>query len=223
MFANHVDLSYHTHDFSYMDDSSLPNFADYADALLTARKALSFLILLILVILLFQLGLFFAARYKIQADGSSVTIDFLKYLIGLTDFLGVVLPIVLAIVLLLVVLVMLLGRLLGISRLVSAFIGCLVLMVLLFPWQAFLMNQTFSSDQFRIPGVLYTWSELALRARLHPDRPTLSLLYWARFVGWPVAAIVLLLKIQFSSAKGLRAALRDHETISSPHQPPANP
>jgi hypothetical protein len=132
----------------------------------------------------------------------------LKYLVGVTDFLGVVLPMVLAAILLLIVLVMLVGRVLGVSRLVSAFIGCVVLTALLFPWQAFLMNQTFSSDQFRIPGVLYTWSELVLRARAHPDRPTLALLYWARFVGWPVAAIVLLLKIHYNSGKGLAAALR---------------
>jgi len=86
------------------------------------------------------------------------------------------------------------------------------------------MNQTFSSDQFRIPGVLYTWSELALRARIHPDRPTLMLLYWARFVGWPVAAIVLLLKIQHNSTTGLRAALRgtasaEAATIQTPPGP----
>jgi len=207
-----------------MIDPAPANSADYADALLTARKARSVLILLLMLVLFFQLGLFFAGRYKIQLDGTSWWLDELKYLVGLSEFLGVVLPIVLAMTLWLIVTIMLLGRVLGVSHLVSAFVASLVLAVLLFPWQAFLMNQTFSSDQFRIPGVLYTWSELAQRARLHPDRPTLSLLYWARFVGWPVAAIVLLLKIQFSSAKGLRAALRgDHETISPTHQPPANP
>jgi len=191
-----------------MDDTSLANSADYADALLTARKARSVLILVVLLMLFFQLGFFFAARYKMMIDGSSVTLDFLKYLVGVTDFLGVVLPLIQAAILLLIVLVMLIGRVLGVSRLVSAFIGCIVLTVLLFPWQAFLMNQTFSSDQFRIPGVLYTWSELVLRARIHPDRPALTLLYWARFVGWPVVAIVLLLKIQYLSGKGLAAALR---------------
>jgi hypothetical protein len=191
-----------------MDDTSLANSADYADTLLTARKARSVLILVVLLMLLFQLGFFFVARYEIKIDGSSIALDFLKYLVGVTDFLGVILPLVLAAILLLIALVMLVGRVLGVSRLVSAFIGCIVLAALLFPWQAFLMNQTFSSDQFRIPGVLYTWSELVLRARIHPDRPSLALLYWARFVGWPVAAIVLLLKIQYLSGKGLAAALR---------------
>lgn len=192
-----------------MDDSALASSADYADALLTARKARSALIFILLLALLFQIGLFFAARYKLAVDGSSLSIDLLKYAVGLTDFLGVALPIVLEIVLLLLVLIMLLGRLLGVSRVVSALVFGAVLMVLLFPWQAFLMNQTFSSEQFRIPGVLYTWSELALRARSHPDRPTLMLLFWARFVAWPVAAIYLLLRIQYSSGKGLRSGLRN--------------
>jgi len=69
-----------------MNELVLANSADYADALLTARKARSVLILVILLSLLFQLGLFFAARYKLQIDDSSVALDFLKYLVGLTDF-----------------------------------------------------------------------------------------------------------------------------------------
>jgi hypothetical protein len=129
----------------------------------------------------------------------------------------------LSFILALIVMIMLLGRLLGVSHLVLAFVGCVVLMVLLFPWQAFLINQTFSSEQFKIPGVLYAWSELVLRARSHPDRPLLSMLYWARFVGWPVVAIALLLKIQFNGAKGLGAALRDAGPARMGiDQPPAN-
>jgi len=206
-----------------MDNSTLASSADYADALLIARRAANILSAIILVILLFQVGLFFAARYKIQVDASSRTLDLLKYLVGLTDFLGVVLPVILSFILALIVMIMLLGRLLGVSRLVLAFVGCVVLMVLLFPWQAFLINQTFSSDQFKIPGVLYTWSELVLRARSHPDHPMLSLLYWARFAGWPVVAIALLLKMQYNSAKGLGAALRDaSSTRTGTDQPPAN-
>jgi hypothetical protein len=192
-----------------MDDDDLASSADYADGLLTARRAKNVLVFAIFLMLVFQLSLFFSARYKILIDYTSVRIDFLKYMVGVTDFLGVVLPIILAVVLLLIVLIMLLGRVLGVSQLVSAFIGCIILAVLLFPWQAFLMNQTFSSDQFRIPGVLYNWSELLLRARTHPDHPMLQLLFWARFVGWPVAAMALLFKIQYSSGKGLGVALRN--------------
>jgi magnesium-transporting ATPase (P-type) len=181
--------------------------ADYADALLAARKAKNILASLILVMLLFQLGLFFWARYKFAVDAPSHTADFLKYGVGLSDFLGVAATIVLAIVLLFIVLVMLNGRLLGVSRLVSAFLWCIVLAVLLFPWQAFLMNQTFTSTEFKIPGVLYTWAELAARGRLHPPLFCPALLYWARFVGCPAVATVILLVIQHQSRRGLRMAL----------------
>jgi hypothetical protein len=47
-------------------EPGIANAADYADALLTARKAKNILVLLVLVILLFQLALFFGARYKIE-------------------------------------------------------------------------------------------------------------------------------------------------------------
>jgi hypothetical protein len=197
-----------------MDDSSaLASSADYADALLTARRTRSVLVLAIFLTLVFQVSLFFSARYRIMIDYPSKRIEFLKYLVGGTDFLGVVLPAVLAAVLLIIVLIMLLGRVLGVSHVVSSFISCIVLLVLLFPWQALLMSQSFSSDQVRIPGVLYTWPELLLRVRSHPDNPMLALLFWARFVGWPVAALALLIRIQYISGKGLGTALRDAARI----------
>jgi hypothetical protein len=209
-----------------MIESSIANAADYADALLTARKAKNIFVLLILVMLLFQLALFFAVRYKIDigSDGLAISsdlaypttrpaspavIDLLKYTIGLIDFLGVVLPILLLADLWLIASIMLLGRLLGVSRLIAAFLWCMVLITLLFPWQAFLMNQTFNSTEFKIPGVLYTWSELVVRGRLRPSGMMLSLLYWARFVGWPMVAMILTLMIQNDSRLGLRSALND--------------
>jgi hypothetical protein len=221
-----------------MIESSIANAADYAEALLAARKAKNILVLLVLITLLFQLALFFAARYKIElgpggfADSSGSTsavdrpaapwvVDSLKYLVGLVDFLGVVLPIVLIADLWLIASIMLMGRLLGVSRLISAFLWCLVLMVLLFPWQAFLMNQTFNSTEFKIPGVLYTWSELIVRGRVHPAGLMLSLLYWARFVGWPVAATVLLLLIQHQSRVGLRTAMGEGSSRTSGDVGPA--
>jgi hypothetical protein len=202
-----------------MVDPALASIADYADALITTRRARSSLILIILLMLLFQLGLFFAARYKIAVDGSSPGLDFLKYLVGLTGFLGVATPIVLALVLLLMAQVLLVGRLLGVSQVIWAFVACIVLIVLLFPWQAFLMDQTFTSTQFKIPGVLYTWSELVQRARIHPQGPMLALLYWARFVGWPVVALVLAALIHHQSGRGLRAAFG--KSAPAAEQPPA--
>jgi hypothetical protein len=39
-------------------------------------------------------------------------------------------------------------------------------------------------------------------------------LRWARFVGWPALAIILLLMVQAKSSRGLRAALGESELDS---------
>jgi hypothetical protein len=136
----------------------------------------------------------------------------LQYVIGLTDFGGVTLSIVLSVVVLLLVQIMLVGRLIGVARVTSAFIWALVLIVLLFPWQAFLNNVAFDHPEFKIPGVLYTWDELRLNAKvgLDSDHPILlpqKILLWSRFVAFPVISVLILLAIQIKSNRGLRQAL----------------
>jgi hypothetical protein len=190
-----------------MTQSAIATAADYADAMLTARKAKNILWTITFFMVLGQLGLFFLARYKVDLTIENRHTDWMKYAIGGIEFLGVITPAVLAIVLLLIVSIMLVGRLIGVSRLVSAFIWCVVLALLLFPWQAFLANQTFTSPEFKIPGVLYNWGELLARARSQPVGLLHENLFWSRFVGWPVAALIILLMIQAQSQRGLKQAL----------------
>ncbi len=132
----------------------------------------------------------------------------------MTDFLGIVFIIVLGVVLLLIVKIMLVGRLIGVAQVTSAFCWCVFVGVLLFPWQGFLQNTDFTGD-FKLPGILYTWPEL-----VHPTLgakfvssgfDSFTILRWARFVGWPVFAIILLLMVQAKSSRGLRAALGETE------------
>src|SRR5437868_3076823 len=107
-------------------------------------------------LLLLQLGLFFVARFTDWIIPSAATtrpadnlvVDKLHYLLGLSSYIGLVLPILLAIVLLLIVNIMLVGRLVGVGRVTSAYLWCLVLILLLFPWQAFLNNATLTSSEF---------------------------------------------------------------------------
>jgi hypothetical protein len=190
-----------------MTQSAIATAADYADAMLTARRAKNILWGLTFFMLVGELALFFLARYKFDPAVDTKQTDWLKYLVGGIDFLGVMTPAVLSIVLLLIVSIMLVGRLIGVSRLVSAFLWCVVLAFLLFPWQAFLANQTFTSPEFRIPGVLYNWPELLARARLHPVTIQQKILFWSRFVGWPFVSLVILSIIQSQSQRGLRQAL----------------
>jgi hypothetical protein len=206
---------------------SIATAADYADAIMTARRAKNTLFLLLLLILLAQLALFFLGRNDVvniegngtvatgvavssaatqptTADSSTVrfrTRDVLEYLVGVTAFLGIALTLVLAVVLLLIVKIMLVGRLIGVSRLTSAFIWTVVLATLLFPWQAF-----WADYDFKLPGALYTWNELVARVKQQPQRDA-AVLFWARFVAFPVLALIILLAIQIKSRRGLQQAL----------------
>src|SRR5437016_5959108 len=110
-----------------MTDQSLATSADYADALLVARRAKKLLFLLILLMLLAQIAFFFVARYTelIAVSASTAATspttqpaprNFLHYASGFSLFFGTILPILLAIVLLLIVNIMLVGRLIGMAR-----------------------------------------------------------------------------------------------------------
>ncbi len=237
--------------------TSIATAADYADAMLTARRAKGWLFVILLVILLAQLAVFFVVAYgpaestayarpaaeapvidtatATQPDGEADSGDdalpslaqnagrpklsyVLEYIIDATTFIGMGTVLVLSIVLLLIVLIMLIGRLIGVSRLTSAFVWCIVLIVLLFPWQALLTFEGskpgIKDPDFRIPGVLMTWSELAAHGRdtTEPDvKLNVKILKWSRFVGFPVAALLVLLIVNTKSNRGLRLALGEAE------------
>jgi hypothetical protein len=227
-----------------MPPSNIATAADYADAMMIARRAKNLLFCLLMILLLLQLATFFVARFTSHvipeaapsmadtlapatppttAPATQPLANFrdkalapsvLRYFTAGADFLGIVFIIVLAVVLLLIVKIMLVGRLIGVAQVTSAFCWCVFLGVLLFPWQGFLQNTDFTGD-FKIPGVLYTWSEL-----VHPTRgakfvssgfDSFTIVRWARFVGVPVFAIILLLMVQAKSSRGLRAALGETE------------
>lgn len=203
-----------------MADSTIITAADYADALTVARRAKNWLFLLLLLMLLAQVAVFFVARnsdfiVSKQVEASATTqpveqntlADVLQYLTGLIDFLGMAFVVILSLVLLLIVHIMLVGRLVGVARVTSGLVWCFVLGVLLFPWQSFLSNATFTSESFKIPGVLYTWNELVHRANAPSSSGPEMLLFWARFVGFPVLAVIILLAVQAKSSRGLKQAM----------------
>lgn len=209
-----------------MTQSPLATAADYADAMLTARRAKNWLFWLVLVALLAQITIFFLAYSGAldvwQPEVSATTTQpavaptpvyprshqVSHYLVSLSAFAGLTLVIVLAMVLLLLVLIMLVGRLIGISGVVSALIWCMVLLVLLFPWQAFLTSADVATASFKIPGVLYTWNELVHSQRhWFTQAGMMAVLKWARFVGFPLVAIMILIVVQVKSRRGLKMAL----------------
>lgn len=228
-----------------MTQTSIATSADYADALLVARRGKHLLFLLLLLMLMGQIAFFFVARYtniippatataaatmtttpSAAAPATPTTAPSdaaataeaaatpaptraalaLNYFTSLMTFFGMILPILLGLDLLLILNIMLVGRLLGLARTTSAFLWCLLLMLLLFPVQVFFGGTTDAGD-FRLPGLLYTWNELLLHAKFPTDRPEFAITKWARFVVMPLAAIVLLAMIQIKSNRGLRQAL----------------
>jgi hypothetical protein len=221
-----------------MATSPIATAADYADAMLVARRAKNWLFLLLLLSLLAQIGVFLALRLKpeyfdiatsagLSATTKPSSLNFtkvLEYLICLVDFLGMALVFVLSMVLLLLATIMLVGRLIGVSRVTSAYVWCLVLAVVLFPWQSLLSSPIHSSAgtagvqnyNIMIPGALTTWSELTdpiYGAQFHKPENGLTfvVLRWARFVGFPGLAVIILLAVQSKSSRGLRMALGEVE------------
>ena len=214
-----------------MTDPAIATAADYADALLTSRRAKNFLVLIVLLMLLLQMAVFFIVKYTgivypmtptgsvaatvpttmTTADSTSFWRDVTRYAIGFSDFIGVAGTILIAAVLYLIVQIMVVGRLIGVSRVISALILTFVVLLLLFPWQAFLRDAAFTSREWMFPGVLYTWDELIHRATIGTRDQNQDLkiliLHWARFVAWPLIAVILLLSIQIKSNRGLRQAL----------------
>jgi hypothetical protein len=201
-----------------MTQSSIATAADYADALITARRAKNVLFWVLLIILLARLGIFFAVRYSDNVFPAAAAaaaaqpnwLPLAEYFVRCSGALAMGTIAVLGVVLLLILLIMLVGRLIGVSRVTGAFIVCVILTLILFPWQAFLRYPGVESADFRIPGVLYSWFDLTLDAKFDMHEPAdlaVKILKWTRYVVAPIVAIILLLILQTKSRRGLRQAL----------------
>ena len=264
-----------------MIDPALATAADYADALLVARRTKNLVALVLLILLLAQLGLFLSLKYAVGPDGltklapvpavvippvvsppvvsptvtptttdadgipaaaspvvstpastlvttaspSAVAapsaVDLIKLGMSVSMFGGLVLSILLVLVLILIAHIMLVGRLIGVSPVISSLVVALFLALLLFPWQSLLVTSRIDSGgmdnaNFVPPGILYSWSELAARVHSTPADVSGQVLYWARFVAAPVLAMILVLRVQIRSGRGLRQALGEDVSPDNP-------
>ena len=122
----------------------------------------------------------------------------------LTLFAGMIFSLLLSLTLLFTTLVMLNGRTVGVARAAKAFLLSLLLLLLLMPWQSILNHPTLAGGPFRIPGLLYTWSELDRNAK---DFTVADWLGWARFLVWPLIGLILLIVVFAKSGRGIKEAL----------------
>lgn len=204
--------------------------ADYADALMTARRAKNLLFLFILAILLIQVAVFCLAKFNVivvvpaesvattQPAAKTNLAAIVSYAIPVLNFAGVAFSIILTVVMLLLVTIMLVGRLIGVSNVTGAFIWGVLLVVLMLPWQTLFISQgdypvagasasVVEQPAFKWPGALYTYAELK---NDYADKPTTidgHIWHWGRYAGLPALALLVLLLVQLKSGRGLSYAL----------------
>ena len=168
-----------------------------------------------------------STKSKVTFGEKTVSGGPLAWLVNSVLYLGTVFSIVMTILILLIVLVMLVGRLLGVAHSTSAFVWAVILAVLLFPWQLFYGPETaretayagasttvqhnIDIDDFRVPGVLYTWGELVQGVKFDKNFDKVAILRYARFVGFPFVALIILFMVQAKSGRGVKYALGEAE------------
>jgi hypothetical protein len=213
--------------------------ADYADAMLVARRWKNLFFLLLFLCLLIQIAVFFFIRFygtgSVTLIAGSTTQPALTsthnaavglaWLTNFVDFIAMICVVSLVAVLLLIVGIMLVGRLVGVAHVTGAFVWCVVLGALLFPWQSLWNYPVADTVQaapaaienievgphYGLPGVLYTWPELEHRAHFSNAPYRAASLGWARFIIWPIVALIILGSVQVRSTRGLRFALGEAE------------
>lgn len=205
--------------------------ADYADALMTARRARNILFLLVLLILAVQVALFCLAKFSVLAvvpavESTATTEPAAKaniaaivaYAIPILNFAGVAFSIILTVVMLLLVTIMLVGRLIGVSNVTSAFIWGVLLVVLMLPWQTLFISDgdyavagasasVGEQPAFKWPGALYTYAELKNDYSDNPSTIDGQIWHWGRYAGLPALALLVLVIVQLKSGRGLSYAL----------------
>lgn len=214
-------------------DPDPDSIQDYAGALRTIRGARGLFLLLLLLSLFLQIGVYCAARWtqvlepaqaeiatpiegaapaaeeSAEAENEKfATIYYVLLLVmPLSEFVGQISCGALLLCYLLATNVALSGRLGGVRGSVSAFFWMVVLMAMLFPWGRWLGDLP---GQVQVPGVYATFSEMTHLPTEFADR-THQVTHYARHLGFPVLTLLIALLGDRKYAKGCRLALRQIE------------
>ncbi len=135
-----------------------------------------------------------AARSAAACAAADMLVLGMHWALPATKFLAMVLAILLAITLLVSVQLAILGRTGGAAAVTSGFFWSLLLLMVLVPWQQFYGGNMATGATFNF-GTLLEGSARVLRH--HATAPWDELAYYyARFAGYPVIALLLLLLVQ---------------------------
>ena len=209
-----------------MTTTQIQTNAEYADALIAARRAKFTLFVVLTAAIIIQLVLFYFLRYPkvtipppdLKPTPPAILNERMQYAIGLLDFAGMVGSILFSLTILLLLHIQLAARVLGVGRVTSSFILSLLVALLMFPWQAVMNNPAINADPvqnaigMKIPGVLYTWAEvhdpkIGAGFVVDPGNWSGNVLHWARYVGFPLVTLILLAIAQIRSSRGIRQSL----------------
>jgi hypothetical protein len=223
-----------------MAEPSIPNAADYADALLTTRRAKNWLTGLLILIVLFQVILFLLVRFELiermlWPAGSTPTTSpttlptsqpvqeaysvlnsstpmAVRIRHGLQS--GLLISNLLAVLfsVALVGVLIITVNILLIGRLigVAPVTSSLVWSVVL---AAMLFPWQVILNGAPLAGALYTWRELLEHGRFATDQFPQAVLWWGRFGAYPVIALIVLFVVQGRSKRGLASALGEQEAV----------
>ena len=213
------------------DAQAAPAPSEFDDAFKTIRRARCVFALILAVCLLASLAAFvlvqftpllddhpdYAARAAAPARAPATAPasqpsgeawgSFLAVILPAAKFFGLVSAILLSLTYLLGLKLCLLGRLGGTAGVTAAFFWSLILLAMVVPWQ-----QAFPG--LVVGGALFGFDDLAERARLFKDAwdPQTSqplfehVLYYARFIAYPVVALAVLAVSLVRFAAGARPA-----------------
>lgn len=210
-----------------MEQQRRPKEADeYTKAFATVRTAKNWFWWLIVVSLLVQIAAFLAVHYgKVldrppeatvatqAASGPAVAIvgsaaapvweNVLSWALPATKFIALVASILLAVALVLATKLSLVGRLGGAAGFVSAFFWSVLVLVFLVPWQQVLPESSYlCGATYNLGDLLGRTGGIAKQAKTNELIP--NVLFFCRFLAYPIFVLLLALIAQAKFAKGYR-------------------
>ncbi|MCK4658928.1 MAG: hypothetical protein KAV82_05345 [Phycisphaerae bacterium] len=220
------------------DPNRIEQLQDYSGALRTIRASRGVFLLILILSLLLHVGAYCATRWggllqpvvveEVQEQiahtsaepAHSVTPDaetiamfsnwyyLTELTLPVTEFFGQVCCGLLTICFLFAALVCLSGGLGGVRGSIAAFFWTLLLLALLFPWERWLGTVPHSEQ---IPGIYFTFKELCQMPQEFPNMIG-EILHYARFLGFPLLALLIAFIADRRYARGYRLVQRHLES-----------